>query len=110
MKAINYYDNLLAELLKAVKGSHPDSALQSDLESDINDIKAFFNEKKDLEYNDFLVSFKEKYGNIIKQHRETQKVKAIKTIKVAAILYIITFILGVIGVIVYLAQSSGSSY
>ena len=110
MKAIYYYEKLLAELIKAVKGSYPDGARQSDLDSDINDIKAFFNEKKDLEYNDFLVSFKEKYGNIIKQHRETQKVKAIKTIKVAAILYIITFILGVIGFIVYLVQSSGSSY
>jgi len=110
MKAINYYDNLLADLLKAVKGSYPDSALQSGLDSDINDIKAFFNEKKDLEYNDFLVSFKEKYGNIIKQHRETQKVKAIKTIKVAAILYIITFILGVIGAIMFLANSTSSGY
>ena len=110
MKAFNYYDNLFAELLKAVKGSYPDGALQSALDSDINDIKAFFNEKKHLEYSDFLVSFKEKYGNIIKQYREAQKVKAIKTIKVAAILYIITFILGVIGVIVYLLQSTSSGY
>ena len=110
MKAYYYYDKAQKELKKALTNAYPDMRSTVSTSKDIEEINSFFEESKKMEYNDFLDIYNERYGNIIKQYRENQKVKAIITIKVAAILYIITFILGVIGVIVYLAQSSGSSY
>ena len=101
MKADDFNYNDYVELISALKVTEP---LESILSPEKDKIFKFFEDNKEVDYNTFLTLYKEKYGNIIKQYRQTQKVKAIKTIKFAAILYIITFILGVIGAIVYLAQ------
>ena len=101
MKADDFNYNDYEELISALKIANP---LESILNPEKDEILKFFEDNKEVDYNTFLTLFKEKYGNIIKQYRESQKIKAIKTIKVAAILYIITFILGVIGFIVYLVQ------
>ncbi|MFA6335081.1 MAG: hypothetical protein WCX48_05915 [Bacteroidales bacterium] len=120
MKASKFYYKDKVELLSALENGKDTRDTSTKEEQD--SIEAFFEESKEMDYNTFLTQYNEKYGNIIKQYRETQKMKTMKvlysalnpygddwemimkTIKVlygVAILYIITVVIGVIAGIVY---------
>ncbi len=100
MRAYDYNSKEFTELIDALRiASSTESVSGSVRES----IHSFFSENKDIDYNDFLVLYNEKYGNIIKQYREYQKLKAIKKIRFAASLYIVTFFMGlIIGILWYI--------
>ncbi|MBE9488604.1 MAG: hypothetical protein IMY73_05400 [Bacteroidetes bacterium] len=61
-----------------------------------DEIKEFFNSSKDMDYNEFLELYNEKYGNIIKQYNERSKLRMLKTIKFSAVLLIISIVLSFI--------------
>lgn len=107
MIAFNYYDKEQEELLSALESALVNRRINEQNRKDIQD---FFTESKKMEYNEFLIIYDEKYGKIIKQYREREKVQTMKILYYAAILYIITFILGIIGVILFLANSTCSGY
>ena len=77
MKAKYYNQKLKEETLEAFKSD----AITFEIQNNIYlDIKTFFNDNMDLDYNAFLSAYNEKYGNIIKLHRENQKLKTMKII------------------------------
>lgn len=77
MKARFFFQNLKEETFKALKSNNASPETQNDM---YKEIQVFFKENMDIDYNAFISAYNEKYGNIIKQYRETQKVKAIITI------------------------------
>lgn len=49
-------------------------------EEEEKEIEQFFEDSKELDYNDFLKLYNEKYGNIINQFRESQRIKLLNSI------------------------------
>lgn len=101
MKADKFNQKEYDELIEALNST---SSTDSITKEENNEIKNFFIENKEVDYNTFLILYNEKYGEIIKNYREYLKLKTLKIIKIAAILYIITLILGLIGVIYYFSN------
>lgn len=101
MKADDFNNKEYQEIFRALRKSSSTESLTEEVRESIMN---FFDENKEVDYNTFLVLYNEKYGEIIKQYRENNKLKTLTTLKIAAILYIITFILGLIGVLIFLAQ------
>lgn len=101
MKADKFNQKEYDELIEALNST---SSTDSITKEENNEIKNFFIENKEMDYNSFLSLYNEKYGEIIKNYREYLKLKTLKIIKIAAILYIITLILGLIGVIYYISN------
>ena len=87
MKAKYYYQKLKAETYEALKSD----AITFEIQKNIYlDIKTFFNDNMDLDYNAFLSAYNEKYGNIIKLHRENQKLKTMKIMYICGIIFIVS--------------------
>jgi len=99
MKASKFYTKDQEEILSVINSAKEN--IETDINEEYDSVKQFFKEYGDVDYNTFLITYDEKYGQIIKQYRERQKIKSLKVIKIAAILYIITFGLGVMGVLIY---------
>jgi hypothetical protein len=91
MKADYFNQKEYEELISALNIANP---TQRESSQDKEEILKFFENNKEVDYNTFLTLYKEKYGNIIKQYREKEKVKAIKKIRFAATLYTITIFVG----------------
>jgi hypothetical protein len=97
MKADDFNEKECVELMNALRSTSVTESVPSNVRELID---IFFDENKEIDYNEFLTLYNEKYGNIINQYREHQKVQAIEKIRFAASLYIITFFIGlVIGII-----------
>lgn len=92
MKAIRYYSRDLKVLEDAI-----DVDTLSNEEKE--EIAAFFSEHQETNYNEFLMLFNERYGNIVAEYRKRKIVKILKHVNIAAIIFIVLFIISVICVI-----------
>lgn len=96
MRANNYFSREYNELIQSLGYGTKRFQLE-----DLKDIKDFFNQNKDIEYNEFLDIYYQKYGKVLEQYREDIKLKSLITLKIAAIIIIITAIIsGIFGVII----------
>ena len=93
MKADKFNQKEYDELIEALNST---SSTDSITKEENDEIKNFFIENMEMDYNSFLALYNEKYGNIIKQYREKLKLKSIKKIGFAATLYTITFFVGIV--------------
>lgn len=78
MKAAKFFSKEKYELM-SVLDEIKDIGYTS-TKDEVEEIEQFFDESKDMNYNDFLQKYKERYGNIIIQYRESQKLKILKSI------------------------------
>lgn len=99
MKADDFNSKEFLELMEALLATSPNYSIQSD-QRDL--ISNFFTENAELEYNDFLTLYYEKYGNILKQYRATLKVKALKRVHFAATLFIVSFFAGLVSAFIWI--------
>ena len=78
MKASKFYSKEKYELM-SVLNEIKDIGYTSTKE-EVEEIEQFFEESKDMNYNTFLQKYKDRYGNIIDQYRESQKIKILESI------------------------------
>ena len=99
MKADKFNQKEYDELIEALNST---SSTDSITKEESIEIKKFFVDNKEMDYNDFLKLYNEKYGNIINQYREKLKLKSISKLRFANLLYIITFFIAVISCFIWL--------
>lgn len=99
MKADKFNQKEYDELIEALNST---SSTDSITKEESIEIKKFFVDNKEMDYNSFLDLYNQKYGNIISQYREIIKLKSVKKLKIAAVLYIITFVLAVVSILIWL--------
>lgn len=92
MKADDFYEKDYVELMDALRIAYKGDIVPYDVKESIKD---FFKGNQEIEYNDFLKMFNEKYGNIVNQYREKQKLKSIRYIRFASNIYVVTFFLAI---------------
>lgn len=99
MKADKFNQKEYDELIEALNST---SSTDSITKEENDEIKNFFVENMEMDYNSFLALYNEKYGNIIHQYREKLKLKSISKLRFANLLYIITFFIAVISWFIWL--------
>ena len=124
MKASKFYSKEKYELISALDASKDIS--YTSIKEEEDQIELFFESSKDLDYNVFLEKYNERYGNIIKQYRESQKLlllkslyqsnnpngefreltrKTLKTVYIASIVYIVSSIVAILFALNYFNQN-----
>lgn len=93
MKSKYYFQKLREETYKVLTSDVVTSEIQSTI---YDDIKVFFEDNKEVDYNIFLSAYNEKYGNIIKLYRENQKLKTMKIMYICGIIFLISVALSLI--------------
>jgi|GEM_PF-3329739 len=77
MKADKFYSKEKYELMSVLYESKD---IGTSTKEEVEEIEQFFEDSKDMNYNDFLQKYKDRYGNIIDQYRESQKIKILESI------------------------------
>ncbi|HCT93711.1 MAG: hypothetical protein A2X19_06075 [Bacteroidetes bacterium GWE2_39_28] len=98
MRAGDYNSKEFSELIQAVIATSTKESIPSDQRGLV---LKFFKENAELEYNEFLTLYNEKYGNIIKQYRAILKAKTLKRIHFAATLFVISFFASLIAGVIW---------
>lgn len=124
MKASKFFYKEKSELLSALDEAKDIGYTSTEEEE--QQIELFFESSKDLDYNIFLEKYNQRYGNIIRQYRESQKLlyirsiyksinpngedrtlsrKTYKVVYIASIVYLITSVVAFFTALYFLSQN-----